>query len=795
MTKSKIFTHINTCLLILFIFILLISISIPANAGTPKVGVTTSFPQDLSPGENSQLDVKVSEISGGDWMKDVTVMITVSPSDGIYLKRNIESVARIDKLSDAYFSFPINILETAPSGDKVIQITVQYYEMDLFNIDTYGPYYVTEIASFYVKDQYGLISISSSPNSASVYLDGVYKGVAPITLKKIPIGSHTIKLTKSGYNDVSKTVTVSSGKNSLISESLSEQTGTISLSSSPSGVSVYLDGKYKGATPLILNGIPIGSHTIKLTKSGYNDFSKTVTVSSGKNSLISESLSEQTGIISLSSSPSGASVYLDGKYKGTTPLILNGIPIGSHTIKLTKSGYNDFSKTVTVSSDKNSLISESLSEQTGIISLSSSPSGVSVYLDGKSKGTTPLILNGIPIGSHTIKLTKSGYNDVFKTVTVSSGKTSSISKNLSLNPILPIGAFLVLFLLFIGIIRAKKSKKNPSHNNTQKSSKNTESLKNIPVQQQKKPETKQTTQPPIKTKEQKNRISTKSAFSYRGATIIHKVKIENPTQEPISDIKVHLFVPDVFLLKDKEKSIPILDSGESKTVTFDIRPSGECGDCNVSGTVNYYDYSKKKRQEIDLETKSLSIICPLLHINEISTKDWRNVVSSLVRTEEATRDISMPAETLFNMTSRVIEDMNMFMLDPVATSTPEMFNGVARFYGVGIKDLKYAAQVEVVGGAKKAKIILKAWAEKEDALTGFYHGMLDEIEKRVQVKGYINENMIQNFYHYGDNIGTQVKDSFVQRSNIGTNSKTCPQCNIECDMNERFCFECGSKLE
>ena len=655
MTKSKIFTHINTCLLILFIFILLISISIPANAGTPKVGVTTSFPQDLSPGENSQLDVKVSEISGGDWMKDVTVMITVSPSDGIYLKRNIESVARIDKLSDAYFSFPINILETAPSGDKVIQITVQYYEMDLFNIDTYGPYYVTEIASFYVKDQYGLISISSSPNSASVYLDGVYKGVAPITLKKIPIGSHTIKLTKSGYNDVSKTVTVSSGKNSLISESLSEQTGIISLSSSPSGASVYLDGKYKG--------------------------------------------------------------------------------------------------------------------------------------------TTPLILNGIPIGSHTIKLTKSGYNDVFKTVTVSSGKTSSISKNLSLNPILPIGAFLVLFLLFIGIIRAKKSKKNPSHNNTQKSSKNTESLKNIPVQQQKKPETKQTTQPPIKTKEQKNRISTKSAFSYRGATIIHKVKIENPTQEPISDIKVHLFVPDVFLLKDKEKSIPILDSGESKTVTFDIRPSGECGDCNVSGTVNYYDYSKKKRQEIDLETKSLSIICPLLHINEISTKDWRNVVSSLVRTEEATRDISMPAETLFNMTSRVIEDMNMFMLDPVATSTPEMFNGVARFYGVGIKDLKYAAQVEVVGGAKKAKIILKAWAEKEDALTGFYHGMLDEIEKRVQVKGYINENMIQNFYHYGDNIGTQVKDSFVQRSNIGTNSKTCPQCNIECDMNERFCFECGSKLE
>jgi hypothetical protein len=32
------------------------------------------------------------------------------------------------------------------------------------------------------------------------------------------------------------------------------------------------------------------------------------------------------------------------------------------------------------------------------------------------------------------------------------------------------------------------------------------------------------------------------------------------------------------------------------------------------------------------------------------------------------------------------------------------------------------------------KPILKAWAESEDALTGFYHGILDEVETRVHVK-------------------------------------------------------------
>lgn len=39
---------------------------------------------------------------------------------------------------------------------------------------------------------------------------------------------------------------------------------------------------------------------------------------------------------------------------------------------------------------------------------------------------------------------------------------------------------------------------------------------------------------------------------------------------------------------------------------------------------------------------------------------------------------------------------------------------------------------------------------------------LDEIEKRVNVMGYINDNIVQNFHHHGDNIGTQVKRRSVR---------------------------------
>ncbi|MDF1533820.1 MAG: hypothetical protein P1P69_04865 [Methanosarcinaceae archaeon] len=285
-----------------------------------------------------------------------------------------------------------------------------------------------------------------------------------------------------------------------------------------------------------------------------------------------------------------------------------------------------------------------------------------------------------------------------------------------------------------------------------------------------------------------DKLITSSAFGYKGATIQYKVKIENPTSEPISDIKVHLFVPDVFLSDKSEKSISMLEPCEGKTVTFEIRPTGECGDCNVSGRVNYYDYSIKKCQEMDLEIKSLSVVCFLLKIKDIGQVEWRSTISHFVKTEETTREISIPAETLLGMASRVIEDMNMFMLEPDISSTPQMYNGVARFYGVGVKDLKYAAQIEVVGGTKKSKLILKAWAEKEEALIGFYHSILDEIEKRIQVKGLIETDMVQNIYQYGDRIGTQVKDSFVYKSKVEADeAKSCPQCGKEKGEVEKFC--------
>jgi len=434
-----------------------------------------------------------------------------------------------------------------------------------------------------------------------------------------------------------------------------------------------------------------------------------------------------------------------------------------------------------------------------------------IYMDGIYYGQTDSdwIIYDISAQTHEIKIVKSGYYDWTSSIYVPyndiayaeayliQNDRSRYSEDIYQDASSDDGAAIILLvlLLFIlymlrGIIKARKRKKARKQEAAKAEAERKLSEK-VVVQQPKTETQTEAVQPSV----QFDKLVTSSAFGYKGATIQYKVKVENPTFEPISDIKVHLFVPDVFLSDSSEKSISMLEPGEGKTVTFEIRPTGECGDCNVSGRVNYYDYSTKKRQEMDIEIKSLSVICPLLKIKEIALAEWRSTISHFVKTEETTREISIPAETLFGMASRVIEDMNMFMLDPEISSTPQMYNGVARFYGVGVKDLRYAAQIEVVGGTKKSKLILKAWAEREEALIGFYHGILDEIEKRVHVKGLIETDMVQNIYQYGDRIGTQVKDSFVYKSKVEANEvKNCPQCGKGKGEGEKFCSGCGMKF-
>jgi hypothetical protein len=58
----------------------------------------------------------------------------------------------------------------------------------------------------------------------------------------------------------------------------------------------------------------------------------------------------EKGTLQLTSSPTGAEIYLDNQYRGTTPGTISGVEPGSHTLEFRLKGYKSWKSVITVSS-------------------------------------------------------------------------------------------------------------------------------------------------------------------------------------------------------------------------------------------------------------------------------------------------------------------------------------------------------------------------------------------------------------------------------------------------------------
>jgi len=73
-------------------------------------------------------------------------------------------------------------------------------------------------------------------------------------------------------------------------EVTTDELGSIDISSTPSGASIYVDSEYVGTTPDIVYDLTIGSHKVSLVKAGYNDWGKIVKVTEGDTTTIDADL-------------------------------------------------------------------------------------------------------------------------------------------------------------------------------------------------------------------------------------------------------------------------------------------------------------------------------------------------------------------------------------------------------------------------------------------------------------------------------------------------------------------------
>ncbi len=106
--------------------------------------------------------------------------------------------------------------------------------------------------------------------------------------------------------------------------------------------------------------------------------------------------------VELLSDPPGAKMVVDNRFRDacTSPCTIS-LPNGRHTMVVQLNGYNEAHRIFTVPADDSIFVT--LSKNMGVLVVTSSPPGASIFVDGKNFGHTPSTLH-LPTGTHTLLL-------------------------------------------------------------------------------------------------------------------------------------------------------------------------------------------------------------------------------------------------------------------------------------------------------------------------------------------------------------------------------------------------------
>ena len=263
---------------------------------------------------------------------------------------------------------------------------------------------------------------TSQPDGATVIVDGMTRGVTPLTLYDLAPGPRHVRFELSNYEGVDEFMFLREGGAVSKNAVLSPVKGILLLETEPAGCDISLDGVSFGKTPRLITSLDAkGAYRLLVQKPGYQP--RTVEVKfNGRIPLVkNESLVIDSGIIEITSEPAGAEVTVNGQPRGLTPTKVDGVPKGRATVEIKKNGFEDESRELSIVAGESQTLFVKLNGLPGTMSLSSIPDGARFYVNDRPEGKGPISLTGLKPGSYTIRVEKEGFATSTKTVSLENG--------------------------------------------------------------------------------------------------------------------------------------------------------------------------------------------------------------------------------------------------------------------------------------------------------------------------------------------------------------------------------------
>ena len=288
----------------------------------------------------------------------------------------------------------------------------------------------------------GALSIVSRPEAAELYVDGQLRGTTPVQLA-LPAGRHELELRR-GTVTRREAIQVTAGAQSTHSFDLAsepgaagtagEATAAIELTSEPSGARVTIDGRPRGATPIVVTGLLPGLHEVVLS-AGSSTVRRQVRLNAGTTAVVMTPVASsapaappaQPGYIRIES-PVGLEVYEDDHLIGTSAVDRIMLSAGSHTLRLASQALNfELRQSVDVASGQTRVVRPTLPN--GTLSINALP-WAEVWVDGERKGETPIGNLSASIGQHEVVFRHPQLGEQRRSVTVTTGGITRVGVDL-----------------------------------------------------------------------------------------------------------------------------------------------------------------------------------------------------------------------------------------------------------------------------------------------------------------------------------------------------------------------------
>ncbi len=268
------------------------------------------------------------------------------------------------------------------------------------------------------------VTIMTEPAGAQLYIDGAFSGVAATQM--LSPGVHEIKAVKDNYKTTTKTIEVNQ-TNVFFTIALEKMKVVIlEVRSVPDKAKIFIEGIEEGETNDQLFKMP-GKYNLKLSKSGYLDYSTTVDVKETGTNVLNAALEKSSVTLRLDISPKDASLKINRKEY----LFGNEIELapGTYQVEVEKMGYDKLEETIVLERGKSVTRRYTLTQQTGSLQLKVKPIDAKVSL--VQNGIEKIYWQGsalkelIPVGEYVLAVSAESYIQQSKQIFITKNQLTS----------------------------------------------------------------------------------------------------------------------------------------------------------------------------------------------------------------------------------------------------------------------------------------------------------------------------------------------------------------------------------